>query len=51
MDPTLKQILTELVAVSQRLDAAQEQIRELQAAYTDLMQQLEERDALADSLR
>ena len=51
MDGTLKQLLAELVSVSQQLDAAREQIRQLQAAYTDLKQQLEVKDAVPPSVR
>lgn len=43
MESTLKQILSELFAVSQQLDQAREQLRQLQAAYTDLKEQ---KDAL-----
>lgn len=51
MDATLEQILTRLFSVTQELIQAQGQIRQLQADYTDIKNQLEAHDAVANTVR
>lgn len=51
MDPTLAQLLQRLFADEQELDRLREQNRELQAAYTNLKNQLEANGAVSTELR